>query len=560
MNKYSKNKTGGKFLGEGQYGCVYSPPIPCKIERYDTYFNAKSVGKIIDNSAAGKMEIKISKFFSELDPNGKYINPFLGNCRITKNALLKSDNDLTKCKLTRDHVETQPEKKTESKMKGYLNKMKGKFEKKPPEIPEKIYTQIVYKYKGDDLLNFLKEQNKNLPLSFYISGLLNIAKGIQLLEKKHYAHTDIKPDNILVADVEKQQQQMLLIDLGLADKLENIYDIDLSWNKLEHTSTHSPPEFQIYTFFVKMIKDGTLKQVINYLGTVENNKLKGSIEDIISNEPFNLYKNMFGQKIHVNRNTYWNKNYKTSFSIEIQEHMEHILSTIFLNSKKLNNDDEYLLFLYRYFTTNYSKLIDVFQLGDVINDILKFYPLKSDTNHNKLRYLATRMYNFNPTKRLTIREVINELNNIKKDNIQPINKDSPPFNKYSPPTKKSSSYSNNNLYKILDTNMNSSLGTIKRQYKKLALKYHPDKVNNDDGKKFIKIADAYNILSDDNKRRIYDRDLLLNNTQNDKYKWSSSQKSSSKSSSNLSNTSSGPGFNWPSSKKSSNNSYTKSSY
>lgn len=48
---------------------------------------------------------------------------------------------------------------------------------------------------------------------------------------------------------------------------------------------------------------------------------------------------------------------------------------------------------------------------------------------------------------------------------------------------------------------------IKKAFKKMAVRYHPDK-NQDDPEaakhKFIKLAEAYETLSDPNKRRIYD--------------------------------------------------------
>jgi DnaJ-class molecular chaperone len=53
----------------------------------------------------------------------------------------------------------------------------------------------------------------------------------------------------------------------------------------------------------------------------------------------------------------------------------------------------------------------------------------------------------------------------------------------------------------------ASAAEIKRAYRHLALQYHPDK-NKDDPeaeKKFIEISNAYEILSDEEKRRTYDQ-------------------------------------------------------
>ena len=54
------------------------------------------------------------------------------------------------------------------------------------------------------------------------------------------------------------------------------------------------------------------------------------------------------------------------------------------------------------------------------------------------------------------------------------------------------------LYKILNINRNATSNDIKSSYKKLALKYHPDR-NTGDEDKFKEIAEAYSILSGNKK-------------------------------------------------------------
>ena len=60
-------------------------------------------------------------------------------------------------------------------------------------------------------------------------------------------------------------------------------------------------------------------------------------------------------------------------------------------------------------------------------------------------------------------------------------------------------------YKILEISKSASLDDIRKAYKSLAKKYHPD-VNKEPGaeEKFKEIAEAYSVLSDPDKRRRYD--------------------------------------------------------
>ncbi|MFX0029800.1 MAG: DnaJ domain-containing protein, partial [Candidatus Hermodarchaeota archaeon] len=62
-------------------------------------------------------------------------------------------------------------------------------------------------------------------------------------------------------------------------------------------------------------------------------------------------------------------------------------------------------------------------------------------------------------------------------------------------------------YEVLGVGKDASTNDIKLAYRRLARKYHPD-VNKDDPSakdKFIEIQEAYEVLSDENKRRNYDR-------------------------------------------------------
>lgn len=65
------------------------------------------------------------------------------------------------------------------------------------------------------------------------------------------------------------------------------------------------------------------------------------------------------------------------------------------------------------------------------------------------------------------------------------------------------------FYRILGVRRNADGKQLKRAYRKLALKYHPDKNKEEDKeqakKKFLEVSEAYDVLSDEKKRRIYDQ-------------------------------------------------------
>ena len=61
-------------------------------------------------------------------------------------------------------------------------------------------------------------------------------------------------------------------------------------------------------------------------------------------------------------------------------------------------------------------------------------------------------------------------------------------------------------YKLLGVTKNASPDEIKKAFRKLAMKYHPDKNNDDKAmeEQFKKVNEAYAVLSDKEKRKQYD--------------------------------------------------------
>lgn len=67
--------------------------------------------------------------------------------------------------------------------------------------------------------------------------------------------------------------------------------------------------------------------------------------------------------------------------------------------------------------------------------------------------------------------------------------------------------SKRDYYQVLGVSKTASADEIKKSYRKLALKYHPDRNPNDKAaeEKFKEAAEAYEVLSDDKKRKKYDQ-------------------------------------------------------
>lgn len=69
-----------------------------------------------------------------------------------------------------------------------------------------------------------------------------------------------------------------------------------------------------------------------------------------------------------------------------------------------------------------------------------------------------------------------------------------------------------NYYTILEIEETATQEEIKEAFRRLAKKCHPDNIYTGNEEKFKEVLEAYNVLSDLEKRKNYDRKLRENNT------------------------------------------------
>ena len=72
-------------------------------------------------------------------------------------------------------------------------------------------------------------------------------------------------------------------------------------------------------------------------------------------------------------------------------------------------------------------------------------------------------------------------------------------------------------YDVLGVSPGAGADEIKRAYRQLARRYHPDISGDDRGAAFLEVSRAYDVLSDPARRRSYDRGLLPHHARADQH-------------------------------------------
>ncbi len=200
-----------KFIGEGSYGCVYSPPLqcsdPCVDERCKT-----GISKLMHVNDALKEQSEYTRNnLDDLDPESKYYfkKPYICDPKLP----LHSNSNL-------------PNK---DGMSCTISKL---------EMPNKKL--LIYDNGGIDLyklyINLINYciRNKNteqliINLKYILSKLQNVFDGVAKLNENNIYHFDIKVENIVTGINESNidfknlptDNTFRIIDFGLANKFQN---------------------------------------------------------------------------------------------------------------------------------------------------------------------------------------------------------------------------------------------------------------------------------------------------------------------------------------------------
>ena len=212
-----------KLLGQGTYGCVFEPNIPCD----DGRVRKVGVGKVMKMQDAME-EAEIT--FEIMDILKKkvdkkyihdYINPIIGECSVKSNDVAKE------CQLVNDN--------------------------------ENNKYQLIYHHVGIDLNKYFSSKQltlyENVEMMKMLEVMIRRLNTTFCLNKK--CHLDVKPENILYipgksVNKRKLKDKLLPIDFGLVTDFENVYTFD-NIGLLAYDYPYYPFEFKLYTKAIQIM-------------------------------------------------------------------------------------------------------------------------------------------------------------------------------------------------------------------------------------------------------------------------------------------------------------------
>lgn len=381
----SSSSTSHNVVGEGSYGCVHKPSLPCKNRKLN-YKN--KISKIMRSQDAID-ELQDTKLISKIDTKNKY---YIG--------------DTVRCKPLLN-------KRTIHAIK------KCKHSKKLLRDTNNI-SLLVRDDGGDDLEKFadyihnrqVTPENINMVRTFW-KEMYRFVHGFLLMAKNGVLHHDMKPQNILY---NMDTNRLNMIDFGFnttrkavirkSQKSLNQFAV-VHWSFPMECAFYNKNVFMAFASKSEIDKEAYLLKIIENIKNKSNDNVTSAIKTFLS---FVTDKNI---------NNTINENVTYSFLNDL---------TATLSTIKPSN--------YAKFIRNSVATIDIYGLGiSLLYILFNTKPFLSADLYNELSTLFYDMVSFDVTRRIHTQQFINEFGNtLARHNI--IKKRITNVSKYiSPPSK-----------------------------------------------------------------------------------------------------------------------------
>jgi serine/threonine protein kinase len=426
-NILKKTLKGGKFLGSGSYGCVITPPLPCKssklsLNTFKTTTKSKKsknrnhmskyVSKIIKYGDEDSYnELNMSSKIKKLDPKQKFFITYESVCKIKKVPDNRNNTEQVKY---RNNSLTKYDVINHSGSIKYS--VLNNTDKDKPETKCLIDTRlnpmnIIMPYGGYDLFNLkykINDMNKefkkthsfqsnlfiktyNMVLKNFKEYFKNLVLGLYKLHKSRFVNCDIKVENIMANyNTKTKNIEMRFIDFGFSEHLTHEYCTHYSNIKNFGTTQLLSPEIFITNILYKYIYKNS--KMIN--SKTINSKIITSINENVKEMYVSLKENDYVYKLY---NKYTEKNIE---HLPIIATLYNDILNQFNNNKVLNH----------YFGINnvnslngYLQKSDVYALGCSMYEFLVVdYKLIDVKNDMQLHNLLKNMIHPDPNKRFNI--------------------------------------------------------------------------------------------------------------------------------------------------------------